>query len=162
MPDESTRRIVGQGATDAPLRGVLRPCLFGHQPTERLEAKRCEDSGCERRTREGKPYCEDHVEQHPYVQEVLARRARLQLEVEQALRWGIVDVEGLLARDVVNLVAFRGRMVGSRMAVELGVPTDCLPPVVESLALVGEVTFSVCKSRDGKTILEVQRRSQKT
>lgn len=139
------------------MRGILRPYLFGHQPTERTEATWCTVRRCERRTTEGKPYCEDHVFRSAYVKEVLARRRQLELEVHQAERWGVVDVEGMLARDVVNLVTFRGRMVVSRMAAELGVPAACLPPVVEALALLGEVAFLNTRSRDGKSIMAVWR-----
>lgn len=155
MPDDTTDLVPGSHATNAVLRGVLRPYMFGQRPTERPETAHCGVVRCSRRTREGKPFCDNHLERIPYVQGVLERRRQLQLEVTRALDWGVVDVEGMLARDVINLVTFRGRMVASRMAVELGVPTSCLPPVVEALALLGDVTFTVKRGRDGKPVMDV-------
>lgn len=41
---------------------------------DRHRGRRCELPGCIQSTREGKPYCSDHVEMHPYVQAILAKK----------------------------------------------------------------------------------------
>ena len=63
----------------------------------KIPPRECAARGCFNSTREGKPYCSDHVKQHPYAQKVLAELARQEDEERKVRRVGAraVDVGGL-------------------------------------------------------------------
>ena len=52
--------------------------------------RHCEDAGCGRATRAGKPYCPAHVDLHPYVQQLKSEIALRESEVAKVARRGRV------------------------------------------------------------------------
>lgn len=53
---------------------AIRQHEMGPENLSSLQRRRwCSEPGCERTTKEGKPYCRDHVANHPYVVDLLAR-----------------------------------------------------------------------------------------
>jgi len=65
----------------------------------------CQESGCSRTTREGKPFCSDHIESSPYVQEILGVLAERNIEariLEQGV--GRIDKEGYFYKETLLLL----------------------------------------------------------
>lgn len=52
-----------------------RVVSFVHRP--KVAGERCRAPGCSQGTREGKPYCSDHVDHHSYVQDLLAKMSAM-------------------------------------------------------------------------------------
>jgi hypothetical protein len=113
--------------------------------------------GCGDVTREGKPYCTEHVEQHTYVRRILADLARSEDEEAEVRARGAeaVDTDGLLAEEVVRTL----QLNGSRTVERLARDTQLAPPVVasyvEALEGIGMVTCS--RTRRGATLVHLER-----
>lgn len=65
--------------------------------------RKCDANGCWKNTREGKPFCPDHVGHNPYVAEILAR-----LAAEEAERKRLTPSEMILEEILVVLVGRGG------------------------------------------------------
>lgn len=68
------------------------------------ELRRCIADHCVFATREGKPYCPDHVEEHWYVQGILKKIANMNRAEERIAEFGIrvVDPRGALAGEILD------------------------------------------------------------
>ncbi|MCA8921624.1 MAG: hypothetical protein KDD82_07415 [Planctomycetes bacterium] len=84
----------------------------------RVEARKCGAAGCMESTREGKPYCPEHVLMNPYVRELLERLAGREAEEQKVLRVGqrAVDPEGITAQEILSYL----RVHGQRSLPQLG------------------------------------------
>lgn len=100
---------------------------------------RCEV--CGQATREGKPYCPDHVERHGYVQEVMAALERRAAEEERVLRKGAaaVDPEGINAREILLQLRLHGERTVERLARDLQLDPRLVPHYAQALARRGLV-----------------------
>lgn len=65
----------------------------------------CQEKGCLRSTREGKPFCSDHIESAPYVQRILGiLAARDEEERILELRRGRINKDGFFYRETLLLL----------------------------------------------------------
>ena len=65
----------------------------------------CQASGCMRSTREGKPYCSDHIENAPYVKSILGiLAARNEEERVLELKRGKIPQNGFFYRETLLLL----------------------------------------------------------
>lgn len=93
----------------------------------------CEKADCERVTREGKPFCTDHVDEHPYVKKVLAAIAyveHLQAKAAAGMRVSPTDV---LANEIVHHLELRGPLTEERIATELMRPIEAIQKYAKTL-----------------------------
>jgi len=106
------------------------------------QATRCSHPKCDKTTREGKPFCPLHVEDHRYVQHVLAALEARAAEVALIQRQGAraVRVTGPTAREVLSFLKFTGRASVERIAHERKLPTEVVMAVVQVLDKLELVT----------------------
>lgn len=71
-------------------------------PRREGECTHCGECGAT--TKEGKPLCSAHVQEMPYVRQVLAGIADQERDVERILQAGKVDLDGPAAREVLQLL----------------------------------------------------------
>lgn len=108
-------------------------------------ARSCLAQGCAEATREDKPYCPAHVELNPYVQEILARMARLEFERERVRQRGVrgVDLRGETAQELLRELRVYGPRTCARLAKVLGIELASVSTHVAALQAAGLVTRSV-------------------
>lgn len=72
-------------------------------------------------TREGKPYCPDHIDSHPYVQGVLNILAQQKEEQRRAIEEGIDHIaeDSLTVREIRSYLAQRGDRTLPRISKDL-------------------------------------------
>jgi len=101
----------------------------------RRRATHCEAAGCSQPTREGKPYCSKHVEEHPYVQELLGKLADKAAEEGRVQRQGsrAVDVDGLTAQEILLFLKVHGGRTVQRLSRELNIDCKTLEGYVSAL-----------------------------
>lgn len=101
-----------------------QPIRRGQVPDQkrpRSQATQCEASGCDQATREGKPYCLDHVKSMPYVNEVLSRLNEQQKEIRAVQRRGprAADVDGSNCTELLRHLEIHGPRTIERLRREV-------------------------------------------
>jgi len=116
-------------------------------------ALECGVEGCHRATREGKPYCYEHVERHPYVQELLLKLGAMDDEVEQVRKRGarVENAWGPLACEVVVKLRERGGSATcERLSRDLQRDPDVVRALLWMLRRVGRLVLT--KTERGATV----------
>ncbi len=115
----------------------------------------CKELGCEQTTREGKPYCPDHVENHPYVQEILDTLAAREAEERQVRSQGAraVDPRGLTAKELVLHLSLHGARTLERLSRELQLDPRIVDGYVSALVERGVVTLG--RTNRGSTVVRL-------
>ena len=110
---------------------------------------------CGRPTREGKPFCPDHVEELPYVASLLCELAAQAAEQQAVSKKGAgaVDVDGTTARELLHLLQLHGPRTVQRLGRELNIKPALVADYARALAAVGRVILG--RSRRGKVLLQV-------
>lgn len=123
----------------------------------------CKVDNCEQMTREGKPFCPEHVDEHPYVQNLLSSLADRQAEEERVRSAGApeVDIDGITARELVLHLSLHGARTVERIARELQLDAEIVRGYVAALHERDLITQSttnrgslVVKLRDPQRCLE--------
>lgn len=124
---------------------------------DRHKNRICEQPDCTQSTREGKPYCPDHVESHPYVQDILARIAERDDQDEKVAKRGAraVDLESLTVGEILQHLAFNGARTEERLVRELNLDVKTLDGYLRALARRGYVSFG--KTKRGSTVVKLRR-----
>lgn len=106
-------------------------------------------------TREGKPFCPDHVEELPYVASLLCELAAQAAEHQAVSKNGAsaVDVDGTTARELLHLLRLHGPRTVQRLGRELNIKPALVADYARALAAVGRVILG--RSRRGKVLLQV-------
>jgi len=81
----------------------------------------CHIDGCVRFTQNDKPFCSGHVENHPYVQDLLHQISERKDEEARTKRWGwkSIDIDGPIAKDTVLFLRIHGERTVARLAKNL-------------------------------------------
>jgi len=117
---------------------------------DRLETPNCRDvvrcfaNGCDERTRDGKPYCPEHVEHHPYVRELQAALSQQRGEIDRVERRGAgaVDPGGLTATEMLLQLRLYGDRTVERLSRDLQLPVEVVAAYARGLARQGRVSLS--------------------
>ncbi|MGE0711951.1 MAG: hypothetical protein AB7N76_03305 [Planctomycetota bacterium] len=111
--------------------------------------RRCLEPGCRRSTRHRKPYCPDHVERLPYVQEVLAALEGKEREQAEVAILGprAVDPDGITAGEILNELAIHGPRSVARLAKDLALSRRLAEHYVEALRREGFVSVQARRRR---------------
>ncbi|MCO5169301.1 MAG: hypothetical protein M9894_23400 [Planctomycetes bacterium] len=125
-----------------------------HQP-RRLSPRHCEAPGCSQATREGKAYCSDHVEMHPYVQDLIARLEQRESEDDRVNRRGprAVNLQGITTQEILQHLAFHGPRTEERLCRELNLEVKTLQGYVQALRRKKLVTLGHTKR--GSTVVKL-------
>ena len=108
-------------------------------PLSVRERPHCTLPGCDMRTREAKPYCPEHVEQHEYVQQLLERLEAREKELSRVRRRGAraVELDGIAAREVLSYLRCHGPRTVRRIARDLNLELCLARAFVEGLKRQG-------------------------
>ena len=103
----------------------------------------CAHPGCLETTRERKPYCTEHVTSLPYVQNLLARLAEREAELEEVSRRGYraVDVDGLNSAELLLQLSLFGERTVPRMCRDLQLELAVAEGFAYALARAGYITL---------------------
>ncbi len=84
-------------------------------------ARQCEKPGCVEKTRDRKPFCSDHVDEHPYVKLILATLAGDEAEIERIKAKGkkAVELDGSLITSILQKLEQMGSLTKERLAREV-------------------------------------------
>jgi len=98
----------------------------------------CSDGECMNATREGKPYCPDHVGQNPYSSKVLEYIVRRAAEDEQ-IRLELtepedINVQGITAQEILQNIAEHGPRTKERLCRELSIEAKVMEGYIKALA----------------------------
>ena len=118
-------------------------------------ARKCEADGCNQATRENKPFCSDHVDQHPYVQAILATLAGDEEEIERIQARGkkAVDTDGSLVASILLQLEQNGERTLERLSRDLWVDKPIVETAVRELAKQGIVTLGMTKRKSTTAML---------
>jgi hypothetical protein len=111
--------------------------LLAASEERRLAPRRCERPGCPGATRERKPFCSEHVTEHPHVHQLLATIADREAEIADIERLGsyrgmkAVRADGTVLGDVLAHLRANGQRTVERLARETALPLV----VVEAVAM---------------------------
>lgn len=121
----------------------------------RISPRHCEHPGCNQATREGKAYCSEHVEEHPYVKELIARLAERDRQDEEVSKRGskAVALDAITAQEILQHLAFHGPRTEERLCRELNVDVRTLKGYVGALKRARLVTLGTTKR--GSTLVKL-------
>jgi hypothetical protein len=121
----------------------------------RLAPRHCEREGCHQATREGKAFCSDHVEEHPYVRDLMARLAEREAQDDLVSKRGAkaVDLESsITVQEILQHLDFHGARTEERLCRELNLDTRTLHGYVQALRRRRLVTLGTTKR--GSTLVK--------
>lgn len=127
-------------------------------PQGRPRTRHCSAANCARATREGKPFCSEHVERLPYVQGLLDQLAAREDEEDRVRKRGTraVDPNGLTAREILLSLWVNGDRTVARLARELNMDFETLKVYVAALKRKGLVTVKPTRRGAGIVTLVPQ------
>lgn len=102
---------------------------------ERPVTRHCEVPDCGVATRAGKPFCSNHVEKHPYIQELLHIMMDSEIEEARVRQIGprAVAADGLNSLEIVRFVRVNGERTVPRLARDLNMDLPTLEAYVKAL-----------------------------
>jgi hypothetical protein len=121
--------------------GALRPGMFSNASDQRTRT--CSVDGCFETTRERKIYCTDHVEQQPYIQELLAQIHERESEDNKVMMEGpsAVNMGGITIKEILLLLKQRGPRTEERLTRELHLEKSMVHNYVVALNKKGIVEY---------------------
>lgn len=104
-------------------------------PAATRARRKCGEEGCDRTTREDKPFCSEHVECHPYVQDLMTQIAERETELARVERAGAraVDPDGPTAWEIHNYLRVHGDRTIPGLARELNIDLPVLEIFIHAL-----------------------------
>lgn len=107
----------------------------------------CDAEGCNAATREGKPFCSDHVERHAYVQDLLGQIAEREAEDERVRKVGpkAANLKGITAQEILQHLYFNGPRTVERLSRELNLEIEIIRGYARALAKANHVTLGSTK-----------------
>lgn len=99
----------------------------------------CDVPGCRETTREGKPYCPDHVEMNPYVQQLLSMLSTQEEERDRASqakarnRSTKIDLNGENVQAILRELKAYGERTFERLARDTQIPVDVVEQICKAL-----------------------------
>lgn len=141
---------------DRPNVRILTPPQ-GSRERERHPSRQCEREGCLERTRDGKPFCQQHVDSHVYVQEVLRQLAERDAQDEAVAAHGAkaVRFDSVTAYEVILHLSLHGPRTIERLVREVNVEKKVLRGYLSAMRNKKLVTFSTTKR--GATLVKLRK-----
>ncbi|MEZ6187370.1 MAG: hypothetical protein R3F62_20455 [Planctomycetota bacterium] len=111
--------------------------------SERRPAPRCEAEGCQETTRNGKPFCTNHVEHLPYVADLIDTLDARDAELARVQRRGArcVDPTGITAQEILLQLKLYGGRTIARLSRDLMLEEDVVESYGRALAKLGAVSI---------------------
>lgn len=117
--------------------------LDRREPVSRIRHTRtCKHRFCDETTREGKPYCSDHVEDHEYVRDILDVIEKQQAEHKAVMRRGCraIKEDSLTLHEIIQLLQQRGKRTLERISRDMNLDGDLVKKYADYLIKKGRVT----------------------
>lgn len=121
---------------------------FTKQGRQHNQKRWCDHAGCIQATREGKPYCSDHVDDHSYVREVMDQLAEREAQDEAVSKRGAkaVDLAGsITAREIMLHLGLHGVRSVEKLCQELAINAKILDGYLKALHKAKLITFGSTK-----------------
>ena len=115
----------------------------------------CENRGCENTTREGKPFCPSHVENHEYVRTILMALAEREAETVRVRENGpaAVNTSGLTAQELLLHLSLHGSRTVERLSREFQLESEVMFNYVTALRTEGSVVLG--RTTRGSTVVRL-------
>jgi hypothetical protein len=128
---------------------MLLRTLRREEPERRRPPRRCSEPSCNQATREGKPFCSDHVELHPYVQRLLAELREREEADERVRRKGprMVEPTSLTSQEILTFIHVHGPKTVKRLARELNADLETLKIYAQGLKRLGLVKLTATRRK---------------
>jgi hypothetical protein len=106
-------------------------------------------------TREGKPFCPDHVEHHAYVQSILQVLDEREAERDRVRQHGpsAVDPKGLTVQELVLHLSLHGSRTVERLSREFQLESAVIHNYVDALKSLGTVILG--RTTRGSTVVRL-------
>lgn len=133
----------------------MRTKAIEHSSSGSTTTRACLNDGCYQTTREGKPYCPDHVEDHHYVQEILGVLREREAEEDRVRKRGpsAVNPEGLTAQELVLHLSLHGSRTVERLSREFQLEARVMHNYVDALMQQGLVVLG--RTTRGSTVVRL-------
>lgn len=132
--------------------------LLLNRPKGGKSGRPCEKQGCNQTTREGKPFCSDHVDEHPYVRDLLADLAAREEDEERILskRTKGVDINGPTVTTVLAYLEQNGTRTIERMVRDTQIDERAMEHIVTVLKKHKRITTG--RTNRGSTTVKLLRK----
>ena len=119
----------------------------------RRRTTHCEAPDCKRATREGKPFCTEHVASSNYVRNLLASMAAREAEEASVRGAEAADPFGPSAREILITLWVNGERTVARLARELNIEFPVVQEFVQALVKAELITLRPTRRGAGKAKL---------
>ncbi len=126
---------------DEPMNDGLFRTMLPAGVNGRTSNPRCDAITCERTTREGKPYCSDHVELSPYVKGVMEELALRDTEARALANDQPIKRDGHLVRETL-LMLEQGAYTSAKLSRLMDIPHDSTETLIRIMAREGLAKMS--------------------
>lgn len=126
---------------------------------------RCNAKGCDEGTREGKPYCPDHVDQNDYVRDLLAKLDAKEKEAVAVRKKGqrVIDNDSITLQEIVQDLNIHGPRTIARLCRDTQLDHDVLIGYIDRLEKEGRVKkFRTGRGNDSVKLVTPHRLYQAT
>lgn len=103
----------------------------------RSRSRGCSAPGCLKSTRESKPFCPDHVELHPYVQEIVAFRDSREAEIAGIEKGKQVKNNSPLFEEILIYITNYGSKTVERIAHDIMISVPATKKLVQTMRRKG-------------------------
>lgn len=137
----------------------LKTLLRG-QPRSYNQVKHCQIEGCEASTREGKPYCPEHVGRNDYVQQLMAKIAEKDNEAERVMTRGqkVISNDSITLQDIVQDLKLHGSRTVARLSREFQLDSKIISGYVQRLVKEGRAeTFRTNRGNESVRLVSSRR-----
>jgi len=106
----------------------MRYVEIPREGSSRRRGAKCKKTGCTKNTAEQKPFCTDHIDEHPYVRELLKNHELVDVEHEQVRKKGMraVDLNGHTVSEILRTLKHEGHKSIARLARQMDLDTGLL------------------------------------
>jgi hypothetical protein len=120
----------------------------------------CSADECVLATREGKPYCPEHVELNPYSRRVAAD-IRRRADEDDRIRQGLtaptdVNLRGITAQEILQNLVDHGARTKQRLCRELNLEISVIDVYIDALLAHNIITLSL--TTRGSTMVSLRRK----
>lgn len=121
--------------------------FLAHLDPKRSQARTCDAAACTQTTREGKPYCPDHVDLHPYVQDLISNLSTKDEQDDAVKSKGprAVKLDSITVQELLLHLELNGPRTEERLVRELNLDLKTVSGYVQALRRKQLVTTGYTK-----------------
>ena len=149
----SSRNLSGW-RRNPPISTILHRASDSRRPPKRCEFVNSRGIRCGEPTRERKPFCPEHVEEHPYIQQLIAKIEDKEREEERVAEFGEFEIaeDSLTSQEILAQLSIYGARTVERLARDMNLGIPIIEHYVSKLAREGKIELG--SSSRGKTVVK--------